>query len=251
MYAISPPITVPEPGSQLSVWTTAVKGTWSQPGNWTSGVPNAVGAGTTFNVSTTAAVTITLDMPVTIGSLQFGNSRSVGAGYTLSGTGANTLTLNNSGSAAAITVTNGTHAINAPVILADNLTVITGGTNAWTLSFGTASSITDNGAGYSLTMSGTGGTLVLSGSDNYNGGTFVEAGRLIATNSEALPERFELDRRQQRLALPSLCPSNPRRAASPVPEPGTLALLAAVLGTVPFYRRVLRSSRMQRTVTYA
>ena len=145
-----------------------------------------------FNVPTTAAVTVTLNTPVTLGTLQFGNSGSASVGYTLIGSGSNTLTLNNSGSGATITVTAGTHAIDTPVILADNLTVTTGSTNPSTLSFGTASSITDNGAGYSLTMSGTGGTLILSGSNSYTGGTVVEAGTLHVTSNTALPDGSSL-----------------------------------------------------------
>ena len=121
-----------------SNWTSAANGNWSNSSNWTGSVPNGVGAGAALNVATTAAVTVTLDMPVTLGSLQFGNSGSASVGYTLSGIGTNTLTLSNSGSGATITVTNGTHAIDAPVILADDLIVTSGGTNPWTLSFGTA-----------------------------------------------------------------------------------------------------------------
>ena len=52
-----------------------------------------------------------------------------------------------------ITVTNGAHAINAALDSCDNLSVASS-SSTWTLSFGTASSITDNGAGYSLTMDG-------------------------------------------------------------------------------------------------
>ena len=240
------------PAPQTFLWSSTTGGSWSNSGNWTGGVPNGIGAGAVFNVATTAAVTVTLDTPVTLGLLQFGNSGSARVGYTLSGSGSNALTLNNSGSGATIAVTNGAHAIDAPVILADNLTVTTGSTNSWTLTFGTASSITQSGtAGYSLTMSGTGGTLILSGSDSYSGGTFVEAGTLIATNSEALPTGSSLIVGSGVALFPSYAPLIPAAAATPVPEPGTLALLAAVLGTVPFYRRVLRSSRMQCTVTYA
>ena len=65
--------------------------------------------------------------------------------------------------------------------------VTSGGTNAWTLGFGTASSITDNGGGYSLTMNGTGGTLILSGSNTYSGGTSVNAGVLTFLNRTAQP----------------------------------------------------------------
>ena len=84
------------------------------------------------------------------------------------------MTLSNSGYGATITVANGSHAINAPVVLADNLTVSGSGT----LAFGAASSITDNGLGYGLTMSGAGGTLILGGSNTYGGGTTIAAGTL-------------------------------------------------------------------------
>ena len=196
-------------------------------------MPNGVGVGATFNVPTTAAVTVTLNTPVTLGSLQFGNSGSPRTGYVLSGSGSNTLTLNNSGNGATITVTDGSHAINAPVILAENLTVTKGGTNAWTLSFGSASSITDDGDGYSLTMSGTGGMLILSGSDSYTGGTFVEAGTLVATNSEALPDGSSLTIGANATSVfgptgtAAALAASPAGSVAPVPEPDTLVLLLA------------------------
>ena len=175
---------VPKPST---VWTSAVSGSWSHSGDWTNGVPNSDGAAAVVAPSTTAALTITLDSPETIGTLTLGNSANTRVGYTLSGSGANTLTFSDSGSRATIKVIDGSHVINAPVVLADNLVVATGGTNAWTLSFGTASSITDNGGGYSLTMNGSGGTLILSGSNTYSGGTTINAGTLLATNTAALP----------------------------------------------------------------
>ena len=113
-------------------------------------------------------------------------------GYTLSGGGTNTLTFNNSGSGATITVTDGSHQINAPVVLGDNLLVATSGANPWTLTFGSASSITDNGGGFSLTMSGTGGTLVLGGTNTYSGGTTVSGGTLVGASAYALPAASRL-----------------------------------------------------------
>ena len=126
-------------------------------------------------------LTVTLDIPLTLGTLTLGNSNSSSVGYTLSGSGANTLTLNNSGRGATISVTNGSHAINAAVVLADNLVVSGSGT----LAFGNAG-ITNNGGGYSLTMNGTGGTLILGGSNTYSGGTILNAGILQAGNNSAL-----------------------------------------------------------------
>jgi len=169
------------------VWTSAVNGNWSDSSKWAGSVPNGVGAAAAFSAATTAPITVTLDVPVTLGSLQFGNTGSASTGYTLVGSGTNTLTFSNSGNGAMITVTDGTHAINTPVILADNLKVTSGGTNSWTLSFGAASNITDNGGGYSLTMNGAGGSLILSGSNTYTGGTTVNAGALTFLNRAAQP----------------------------------------------------------------
>ncbi len=214
--------------SNVVAWTSAVSGTWSSPGNWTGGVvPDGVGAGAVFSASTAVALTITLSSPETVGSLQFGNSGSARAGYTLSGSGSNELTLNNSGSGATITVAGGSQAIDAPVVLADNLVVTTGGSNSWTLGFGTASSITDNGGGYSLTMNGSGGTLILSGSNNYGGGTYVDAGKLIVTSNNALPEGASLTVGADATSFfgPPLAAAPAASAIALVPEPGTLSLL--------------------------
>ena len=162
-----------------SVWSAAVRGSWSSAGNWLGGVPNAIGAVAAIDASTTAAVTVTLDKPQTVGLLELGNSASATAGYTVSGTGANTLTLNNGGNGATIAVTDGTHAINAPVVLADNLQV-TGNNSGWKLSFGTAGIIT---GGFGLTMGGN-GAVILSGQNTYTGVTTLTSGILSLGSAE-------------------------------------------------------------------
>jgi len=214
-------------------WTSAGGGKWSDLTKWTGGVPNSIGATAIFSASTSASSTIMLDSPLTVGALQFSSSGNTTLGYTLSGGGTNTLTLDNSGSGASITVTDGTHEIETPVVLADNLEVTTGSTNPWTLSFGTASSITQSGTGsYSLTMSGAGGKLILSGSDNYSGDTIVTAGTLEVTNATALPGGTSLTVGSGGTLI--FDPSAPVAAPiiltaasqiNPVPEPGTLVLL--------------------------
>ena len=171
-----------------SVWSAAgyplvSGGSWSLAGNWTGGVPDAVGAIAAINAPTTAAATITLDKPQTIGLLELGNSASPTVGYTLSGTGTNTLTFNNAGNGATIAVTDGTHAVNAPVVLADNLQV-TGNNSGWTLSFGGAPSGSGSiTGGYGLTMGGN-GTLILSGQNTYTGVTTLSSGILNLGSAE-------------------------------------------------------------------
>ena len=243
--------------SSPSTWAAAVSGSWSNAGNWSNGaVPAGIAAGAVINASTTAALTVTLDSPQTVGSLVLGNSASGTVGYTLSGTGSNTLAMDNAGSGATIAVTDGTHAINAPVILVDNLVVTSGGTHGWTLSFGTASSITDNGEAFSLTMSGSGGMLIISGSDSYSGGTFVTAGTLEVTNPSALPDETSLTIGASGvfifdpMAVAALATTSPGLAVVPVPEPTTLALvIAGVVGLVG-YRLMRRKKPLFACMSY-
>jgi autotransporter-associated beta strand protein len=213
---------------------------WSDSSNWTFGTAsNGASQPAVLNASTTSAVTVTLDEPVTLGTLVLGNSGSTSAGYSISGSSANTLAFNNASHGSTIALTDGSHAIDAPVVLADSLTIASGGTNAWTLSFGSASSIAQSGTGsYSLTMNGASGTLILSGSDTYSGGTNVEAGMLIVTNSEAIPDGTSVTVGAGASSI--LGASN---APAAVPEPSTFVLLS--IGAIGLAGYVLRRKRTQ------
>ncbi len=116
-------------------------------------------------------MTITLDAPQTVGTLLLGNSAAAGAGYTLSGTGGNSLIFDNAGMVATITLNGGSHAVNAPVVLNDNLTV--GGSGS--LAFGRAIA---NGTNGRLGITLTGGLLTLAGGNTYSGGTTIDGGTL-------------------------------------------------------------------------
>jgi autotransporter-associated beta strand protein len=209
-----------------ALWTGAAGNTnWSDSGNWTNGVPSFAAATAVINAPAASPIAVTLDSPQSVGTLMLGSTN--GTAVTISGTGGDTLTLNDWGSGAMILALSGTHEIAAPVVLADDLTVSGSGM----LAFGVSSNITDNGRQYSLTMSGTGGTLILSGSNNYSGGTNVYAGTLIATSPTAIPDGSALSigvggtfvvGSSQVLAAPS------DAAVSAVPEPGTLVLFVAV-----------------------
>ena len=176
---------------------TTVNGAWNVPGSgtWSTGKqlgrPQAPGVrassgdtATFGSVIGSHTATVTLDTPVSVGALTFSNTAS--GGYMLSGAGSNGLTFNNGGSGATDHgERGGASVIDAPVTLSRQRRLTVSGSG--TLAFGSSSSITDNGGGSGLTMNGAGGQLILSGSDNYSGGTSVEAGTLIAASTPPCP----------------------------------------------------------------
>ena len=164
----------------VPTWAAAVSGSWSNAGNWIGGVPDAIGAGALINAPTATALTITVDAPQTLGTLLLGDSAAAGAGYTLTGTGTNTLTLNNSGSGATIVVPNGTHAVNVPIVLNDNLTI----SNNASLTLGGAIADGSNGP-MGITLSGS-GRLMLAGANTYSGNTTISGGTLTLANPLSL-----------------------------------------------------------------
>lgn len=212
-----------------SIWLAAVSGNWSNSSAWTGGTPNADSAVAIISDSTAAPLTITLDAPQTVGTLVLG-SGSAGVGYTIAGSGSNTLTFSNlnNNAPADISVISGSHDIDATVVLASDLVVASTSSTPWTLTFGTASSIADNDAGLSLTMSASNGTLILSGSSSYIGGTVVEAGTLIVTDLAALPTGSNLTVGGDAESFFAPLALAEQAAATPasVPEPPTLPLLA-------------------------
>ncbi len=166
----------------VPTWAAAVSGSWSNVGNWIGGVPGTIGAGAVFNAPTATVLTITVNAPQTLGTLLLGDSAAAGAGYTLTGTGSNTLTLNNSGNGATIVVPNGTHAVNLPIVLNDNLTI----SNNASLTLGGAIANGSNGP-MGITLSGS-GRLTLVGGNTYSGKTTVSGGTLTLANPLSLQD---------------------------------------------------------------
>ena len=220
-------------------------GSWNQPGNWNSGtVPNGAGQAAMLGMTISTSATVVLNVPVTLGVLQLGNStQAANLGYSIVGSGTSGLTMNSNGAASQICVTRGEHTIAAPVTLASNLTVSATTASRLTIS----GKIGQSGGAWSLTLSG-GGELVLSGTDSYTGGTLVEAGTLIVTKPAAMPfgtslligagGTFIFD---PTLAETPLIAS-PNSAVTPVPEPNALVLLG--VAAVGFL--ALRSVRRPR-----
>ena len=88
------------------------------------------------------------------------------------------------------------------------------------------------------------GTAMLSGDNTYTKGTYVKAGTLIVTNNETIEDGTSLYVGSDLGAFGSVVPALAGQefaspATAPVPEPGTLALLAAVraVGALAAWRR--------------
>jgi autotransporter-associated beta strand protein len=224
-----------------ATWVAA-SGNWGVGANWNTGTaPNAAGETAIFSASNSTAAIVTLDRPITVGTLQFGNGGSSIVGYAISGS--NALTLDNSGSASVIAVNDhgsGTYLISAPVVLNGNLDVSPSAGSTLTIS-GNVSQSTMS----SLTLDAP-GTLILSGTNNtYSGDTLVTAGTLIVSNSGALLAGSSLTVGDAGAFPAAAAPTVAvAAAASPgataaVPEPGTLALLsvAGIVAAAAAWRR--------------
>ena len=94
-----------------------------------------------------------------------------------------------------------------------------------------------------------GGTLILSGSDGYSGGTIVKAGKLVVASGNALPDGTGLTVGAGGTLIfdPSQAVAGPIESHSSlavaVPEPGTVGLLLAALGSAAIHCRVRRRSK--------
>ena len=209
---------------------SSASGNWADNSRRLPGVPGTSLSRTadtaTFNGSD-SATSITLDVSPSLAALSFS-----GTSYTLSGSG--TLTMNGGTAGSTITVAGGTQSIaSAMQIAGGNLVVAASSSGLLALSGGVA----DDG-GRSLTLTGDGsGQLLLGGVNSYSGGTYVEQGTLIANDNGAIPEQsglivgaggtflFDPTVTGSALEAASLQPAS--TVVAPVPEPGTLALLAA------------------------
>jgi probable HAF family extracellular repeat protein/autotransporter-associated beta strand protein len=215
------------------IWNTQ-SGSWASSANWLSqSVPGAPGVQAVINLPTAVPITITLDGSQIVGTLTLGNTNNA-TGYTLVPGTSGSLTMDNSGSAAQIYVTGGSHSITANVTLNGSLVV--------TPTAGTALQISgDIGvglAGAGLTLNGP-GELILSGSNTFGGGTTVYEGTLLVVSVNSLPSSSNLN--IGAAAAQDFGPS----AAVPVPEPSTLVLAIFGLWSAMACRRFLRRTRAE------
>jgi fibronectin-binding autotransporter adhesin len=158
-----------------SVWVNNGNGDWNTGANWNTNpnVPQNAGDFATFGVGS-SFTTVNLNVPRTVGGITFTNANSFNISSAI-----NTLTLNNSGNGAVLTVNDGAaNAITAPVALADSAVVTVANTKALSITSG----ITGTGA---LTKTGS-GALTLSGANSFDGNTTVSGGTLTLGNNNAL-----------------------------------------------------------------
>ncbi len=231
---------VPGASSSGGTWTLNGNGSWTTGSNWsTSPTPPSSGTVTFANVAgspPTSPITVTLDGNQSAGGLVFNVS---GSGYTLAqGTGGS-LTLGTT-AGGSISVLSGTHNISAPVVLAGGLAVSTTGGGVLDLSGSVIEATPGSGA---ITLNS--GELILSGTGSYTGGTTVNSGAVLyltsptgITNNTNLTVAgggtFIYDPSVQAAPAANVGTSaaSPAGAVAAVPEPGTLALLAAGLVVV-------------------
>ncbi len=107
---------------RASDWQPSGGGDWHDNDNWSAGIPDAAGATANFIADISADATVNLDAPATVGSMTIADGGADYYSYIISG--ANTLTFDNGGSSAALTVSRGTaNLVGAPVALNDNLSL--------------------------------------------------------------------------------------------------------------------------------
>ena len=160
-----------------SDWTGgATDGLWTTASNWTGGTPNSVGAVATFglNAVPAAPTSVAVNGPKTVGSIIFDNANA----YTVSGGAGDTITLDNGIASGAISVTSGSHTVNAPIVLNGAANITPGAGTTLTLGgvISGAKTVAFSGAG----------TANVSGANTYSAGTTLVSGTLSLANGSAL-----------------------------------------------------------------
>ncbi len=182
------------------------------------------------NMSPSTTSTVTLDTDRTAGSIAFAASTN-GEIILDNGGQGNKLTLGTTAAPPTVVVSSGSADIIASTHLGGNLTI--------TLSSGTTlqlANMHEDTVGSSLTLVGN-GELLLSGSSLYTGGTTVEGGTVVVENPYGLADgsNITVDSPGYFSAFVPGGFSAPSSASvAAVPEPGTLALLAAGMAIVAF-----------------
>jgi autotransporter-associated beta strand protein len=234
-------------------WTSAASSSWGTNANWTDVIApvvhSAPGGYAGYNDSMTldnssSVRTVNLDGATPhLSSLSF-NTTS-GSGYLLAQGSGGAITLDNGASPVTVTVTHGSQTISAPLELLSDVAFAPASGGSLTVS----GDIDDSGSGKNLAVTDA-GSVTLSGTNTYLGVTSVSAGTLEFSGVASMPAAGVLLVEDNGVvnfdsglgvagagsfALPLAHASHVSAASAtvtagtiaPVPEPGTLALLAA------------------------
>ena len=99
-------------------WNVDANGLWTAPASWQNGIPRVAGATANLSDAISGPRTVTVDVPVTVGTLNFNNAN----GYLVSGSMPITIDMG-SNTPGAINVTNGSHLVSAPIAFARDTTL--------------------------------------------------------------------------------------------------------------------------------
>ncbi len=216
-------ITVVAAGGGTWASVNASGGTWGTGANWVGGTVPSFGALVFPGSGGVATVPVTLTQSEPADALVLGDGVN-STGYHFTG---GTINMGVTAGTSSIAVLSGNHSISSAIVLNGNLAVSASAGTTLQVS----GNISEATPGTSLTKLGN-GTQLLSGADTYSGGTWVEAGTLIAADNEAIPKGSSLyvgnDLSAFGVAVPTEVPAALAMVTA-VPEPGTLALLVTVL----------------------
>lgn len=161
--------------ANTSTWTSGVNGNWTTGANWSSNPQFPDAAGEFANLGVGASlITINLDASQTVGGVSFTNENS----FVITNAN-NTLTLNNSGNNAVVTVTAGaSNAISSKISLGDNA-VVSSSPGAGLFLSGDI----DGAAGMTFTGNG---VVKLTGSNTFSGNATLSGGTLTLGSTNAV-----------------------------------------------------------------
>jgi fibronectin-binding autotransporter adhesin len=164
-------------------WNLNGNGNYSDLPNWDPNqIPGSAGLVATFGNGTTNTVnapnvTVTVNAPERVGSVNFNNTN--GTSFTLGndGVAGDNLTLDNNGAGATVNSSTGNNWIFSNLVLADNATFNVAAGSSVLVSLG---NISESGASRGVTKIGA-GTLTIDTASTYTGTTSVTAGTLVTT----------------------------------------------------------------------
>ena len=201
-------------GTTSCIWNSDSGGSWNTGTNWTGGEPNAMDAVAELGIATSAAVTVD-SYDVTVGSIKFTDTNL----YTVSG--AKKITMQTGAGNALIEVQKSvTQTLTAPLVIASNTDINgPGALVAGNISTNTGTTLNVNTNVAAGAISGTGSTSVADGksltADSIVQGTLtIGAGGSVTIRETTVAG-----------------------SASPVPEPGTWALIGIGLLSLLAFRR--------------